>query len=160
MTHPSKRALDSLAGEEEELAGIIEKVESAPYRRLKSVVSKLGGRESSAAIASTLLKLGRLATLSDPGRARNLARAALFAAKRVASPETVRESLVVEGECLFADASRRLGRLRSAERSFARAAQHLALCDLAERAFFLATSPPSGTRSLPAREALLSLTPA
>jgi len=122
----------------DEIALLIRKVERASFRRLKSVVLQLGQKETWPSIASTLLKLGRYAVGKDAGEARNLARAALVAAGKVDS-EIDRASLLVEAECLFADACRRLGRLRSAERSFVRAARHLTGCEVGERAYFLAT---------------------
>jgi tetratricopeptide (TPR) repeat protein len=121
-------------------AAWIARVQWAPFRRLKSTVTKLGEKESWAIITSALLKLGRLTAETDPGQARSLARVALFAAGKVDSPELVRRSFLVEAECLAGDASRRLRRLRAAERSFARAGRYLREgCDAGERAYFLFT---------------------
>jgi tetratricopeptide (TPR) repeat protein len=124
----------------EEVTRLIEKIERAPYRRLKSAVSRIGKRETWSTIASALVKVGRLSVARDPGRSRNLARAALFAAARIEAPELDRLSLFVEAESLAGDSLRRLRRRRQAEHSFARAARHIERgCECRERAYFLTT---------------------
>lgn len=126
--------------ESDRTADCLASVQCAPFQRLKRAVSKLGEKESWAVITSALLKLGRLTAEIDPGQARNLARVAISTAGRVDHPEIARRSFLVEAECLAGDSSRRLRRLRAAERSFVRAGRHLAAgCDVGERAYFLVT---------------------